>query len=221
MKLIERLKKDREIINKIDNKKDKYIYLWDYYKIPIVSIILIFFIIIATIFSTIGKKQEILYVVLLNNDSSIVEVDESIFIDELSKANIDTENKIVDVNSYLSLGLDDGQDGETLQVLNALFSLTDLDLFVGPKEYFDTFASKDAFCDLSLLIDGELLDKHKDDLYIYEDSNNQKIVGGIILHSDSIIHKAGYYHNDVIIGATSNGVNLENAIAFIIQILSD
>ena len=221
MSLKDRIKKDRVTFENITNKKDKYIFLWDYYKAPIILTILVFVLLLYLLFSIIGRRQNILYVVLLNTDSSIVEVNESIFIDELTKTDIDSTNKNVDVNAYLSLGLDESQDGETLQVLNALFSITDLDLFISPKEYFDMFVDKDAFCDLSLLLDKELLNKHKDDLYICKDSNNQDIVAGVILHSDSIIHNAGYYHDDVIIGATNNGVNLDNAITFINQLLTD
>lgn len=221
MHIIDRIKRDIDTISKIDDKKEKYIYLWDYYKLPIVSVAIAVVVLLVALLSTLGKESKILYVVLLNNDSSVVEVDESVFINELNKAGVNIENKTVDVNAYLSLGNDNSQDGETLQVLNALFSLTDLDVYVSPKEQFDIFGEKDAFCDLSLLIDKELLNNHRDDLYIYKDTNNKNVVGGIVLHDNSIIHKAGYYHNDVIIGVANNGVNLENAIILIKEMLSD
>lgn len=223
MRFLERLKKDKETLNSLKTRKDKFIFLWDYYKIPIISIVLVLSICLVSIISSIGKKPVIMYTVLLNSDAQIVEVNSDVFIDELTKAGIDTEGKAVDVNDYLTLGMDNKEedDIQTLQVLNALFSITDLDIFVGYKEDFDQFIDKDAFCDLSLLIDKDLLAKHEADLYKYNDYSGKQIVGGIILHSDSLLHKAGYYHSDVIIGAASNGVYMDNAIAFIKQLLSD
>ena len=223
MKLIDRLKKDRETLDTLKTRKEKLIFLWDYYKVPIISIISVLLICSYSLISSLTKKPVILYAVLLNSDSQIVEVESNVFIDELSKAGIDTEGKEVDINDYLTLGMDnkESEDIETLQVLNALFTITDLDVFVGYKEDFDQFKDKDAFCDLSLLIDKQLLNKHSDDLYKYKDSSGKQIVGGIILHENSPLHKAGYYHSDVIIGVASNSVYMDNALAFIRQLLSD
>lgn len=223
MKFFEQIRKDKETIKSLNNKKDKWIFLWDYYKIPIISFVVILVFCISIIINTCLKKPIVMYTVLLNSDSQLVEADRNVFIDELDKAGVDVENKEVDINDYLTLGIseDERNDIETLQVLNALFSITDLDLYVSFKEQFDLFVDKDAFADLSLLIDKDILDKYKDDLYICEDSNGNKIVCGIILHDDSPLHKAGFYHNDVIIGAAANGINLENAICFIKQLLID
>ncbi|MBQ1287500.1 MAG: hypothetical protein IIY22_02970, partial [Erysipelotrichaceae bacterium] len=103
--------------------------------------------------------------------------------------------------------------------LSALFAISDLDVYVAPKEYFDYFAEKDGFADLSLLMDKEILSKVKDDQYRFSGESGNKILAGITLHPDSKIHKAGYYHDDVIIGVVANAVNLDAAIAMIEEIL--
>ena len=90
---------------------------------------------------------------------------------------------------------------------------------VPPKEYFDYFAEKDGFADLNLLINQEILQKVKDDQYLYTGESGKEILAGITLHPDSRIHKAGYYHDDVIIGVVANAVNLDAAIAMIEEIL--
>ena len=92
-------------------------------------------------------------------------------------------------------------------------------MFVGFKEDFDKFVEADAFLDLKTVIDKGLLDVNNDDLYKYNDSNGEQIVGGIVLHKDSPLHKAYYYHDDVIIGIASNAVNIDNAVALISQLL--
>ena len=58
-------------------------------------------------------------------------------------------------------------DIETLQVLNALFSITDLDVFVGFRDDFDRFIEGDAFLDLSTVVDETLLAENEADLYKY------------------------------------------------------
>ncbi|MDO4940498.1 MAG: hypothetical protein Q4E33_02275 [Erysipelotrichaceae bacterium] len=223
MKFIERIKKDKETFDGLKDRKTKLIFLWDYYKIPIVSAILVFFICIFSLIRVLTTKPVLMYAVLVNSDAQILEVDDSVFTDTLEEAGVDVEGKVVDVNDYLTLGMDNKEedDIETLQVLNALFSITDLDVFVGFKDDFDKFIEADAFYDLSLLIDEDLLKANDTDLYRYPDSSGKEIVGGIILHSDSALHKANYYHNDVIIGIASNAVYLENASAFVSQLIKD
>ncbi|MBQ1776255.1 MAG: hypothetical protein IIZ95_07960, partial [Erysipelotrichaceae bacterium] len=163
-------------------------------------------------------KKADLYIVLLNNDSVINACDPSVFEEALKKAGYSGH---ADINDRLSLGYENNEsaDIETLQVLSALFAISDLDVYVAPKEYFDYFAEKDGFADLSLLIDKEILSKVKDDQYHFSGESGNKILAGITLHPDSKIHKAGYYHDDVIIGVVANAVNLDAAIAMIEEIL--
>ena len=164
-----------------------------------------------------------MYVVLLNNDSSLVECDAKVFDKVLENSSIDLKGKEVDVNDKLMLGFEDNEkaDIETLQILTALFTISDLDLYVADQKYFDYFAEDGGYCDLSRLIDKELLEKVSSDLYYLEDSNGYKYVAGIILHKGSILHEANYYHDDVIMGVTANANNMDVAIEFIRLMLSD
>ena len=113
-------------------------------------------------------------------------------------------------------------DIETLQVLNAMFLMYDIDLYVSDERYFEYFADSDAFADLSLLIDADLLSAIPDtERYYYTDSNGVRTLKGICLKEGSALHEAGYYHNEVIIGAVGSGDNLDKAIAVISQLLSN
>ena len=222
MKLIDRLKKDKETFDGLKDKKTKMIFLWDYYKVPIITTVLVLFIGLYTLVNQLTKKPVLMYAVLVNSDAQIVEADDGVFVNELEKAGVEIGNKVVDVNDYLTLGMDnkEEEDIETLQVLNALFSITDLDIFVGFKDDFDYFIEGDAFLDLSQYINKDILAKNEADLYKYKDSNGNQIVGGIILHPGSPLHKAYYYHSDVIIGIASNAVYIDNAIAFVTQLIN-
>ncbi|MBO7676971.1 MAG: hypothetical protein J6S49_05615 [Erysipelotrichaceae bacterium] len=223
MKLSERIEKDKEQLKQLPDTKSKLTFIWDYYKIPILALCFVLSILLIMFISNIGRKDASMYVVLLNNDSALVECDDSVFDEVLKKSDMDLKGKSVDVNDKLSVGYENNEaaDIETMQILTALFTISDLDLYVADKQYFDYFIEDGGYCDLSLLIDKQILDRYSDDLYYFEDGNGNRILGGIILHKGSLIHEAGYYHDDVIMGVVNNANNLDVAIEFIRLMLSD
>ena len=223
MKLSEQIKKDRARLNEMKSTSSKLRFIWDYYKAPISAITMALTIRLLSLINNIGRANVNLYVVLLNNDTIFRECDESVFNDTMSRAGIDMKKKTVNVNTELSIGLsgDDAADMETMQVLTALFSISDLDVYVAPREYFDYFAANNGFADLNVLIDKEVLAEYSGDLDYYNDQRENQPVQGIILHNDSLLHKAGYFHDDVIIGVVKNAVHFDEAVAFVKQLLID
>ena len=223
MTFIERLNKDRQQLSRLPDNKSRVTFIWDYYKIPIIVFLSVLLLSVILLISNIGRKDASMYVVLLNNDSSLRECDSTIFDETLKKTDLDLKGKSVDVNDKLSVGQEgnEAEDIETMQILTALFTISDLDLYVADKQYFDYFLEDGGYADLSLLIDQNLLERYKDDLYYWENQYGQKTLCGIILHNDSMLHKAGYYHNDVIMGVVANANNLQAAVEFIRQMLSD
>jgi len=223
MTFIERLNKDRQQLFRLPDNKSRVTFIWDYYKIPIIVFLSVLLLSVILLISNIGRKDASMYVVLLNNDSSLRECDSTIFDETLKKTDLDLKGKSVDVNDKLSVGQEgnEAEDIETMQILTALFTISDLDLYVADKQYFDYFLEDGGYADLSLLIDQNLLERYKDDLYYWENQYGQKTLCGIILHNDSMLHKAGYYHNDVIMGVVANANNLQAAVEFIRQMLSD
>ena len=223
MKISEQIKKDRQQLSEMTGLSSKIRFLWDYYKAPIIAVTLVLTIGLISVLNNIGRANVNLYVVLLNNDTIIRECDESIFNDTMSRRGIDMKKKTVSVNTELSIGIgaDEAADMETMQVLTALFSISDLDVYVAPREYFDYFAANNGFADLNVLIDKDVLAKYSSDLYIYDRTAANRPVQGIILHKGSPLHEAGYYHGDVIIGVVKNAVHFDEAVAFLQQLLRD
>ncbi len=223
MKLGDQIRKDRRQLSEMTDTSAKLRFIWDYYKAPIIAVTLALTIRLLSLLNNIGRTNVNLYVVLLNNDTIFRECDETVFNDTMSRAGIDMKKKTVNVNTELSIGLsgDDGADMETMQVLTALFSISDLDVYVAPREYFDYFAANNGFADLNVLIDKDVLAKYSDDFYYYNDNAENQPVQGIILHSDSLLHRAGYYHDDVIIGVVGNAVHFDEAVTFVQQLLRD
>ena len=213
MKISEMIRKDRQKLSEMTGLSSKIRFLWDYYKAPIIAVTLVLTIGLISVLNNIGRANVNLYVVLLNNDTIIRECDESIF----------NDTKTVNVNTELSVGIgsDEAADMETMQVLTALFSISDLDVYVAPREYFDYFAANNGFADLNVLMDKNLLAEYSADLYKYDETAANRPVQGIILHKGSPLHEAGYYHGDVIVGVVKNAVHFDEAVAFLQQLLRD
>ena len=222
MKISEKIQRDKKQFQELPDRNSKITFIWDYYKVPILLILSVLAILLTIFISNIGRKDASMYVVLLNSDSSWRECDSTVFDKVLENSELDLKNKTVDINDKLRIGEENTAtaDVETLQVLTALFTISDLDLYVADKQYFDYFVEDAGYCDLSLLIDKEILEKHHDDLYYVTDSKGNTTLSGIVLHDGSLLHEAGYYHDDVIMGVPANAFNMDVAIDFIKLILS-
>lgn len=213
MKLRQRWEKDREALKKLSGR-DKWLFVWDYYRIPLIAAACVMLLTAITLLTNAGREEVALYAVFVNTDVSLEEPDASALNDLAEAAGIPMEGKTVDLTANLTLGqtYSEAADAQTVQVLAALFGISDLDLFAADQAVFERYAQQDAFADLSVLIDRELLAGA--DLYTYS-VEGKTVTGGIVLHPGSVLHRAGYYHGDVIVGAAINAEHLEEAVAML------
>ena len=220
MKFRERLQADRAALARLQGK-DKIEFLWDYYKLPILSLVCVLVIGVLVILSGTGHRDVAMYAVLVNTDRLDEAPDAAVLEALLEQGGMELRGKRIDVSADLYLGQDDDRlnDGQTIQVLAALFGIRGLDFFAADEPVFRRYAQQDAFVDLSLLIEPALLEGHAGDLYYYENSEGRQILGGVILHAGSPLHRAGYYHGDVVVGAAASAQNLEAAVLFLKQLL--
>ncbi len=219
MNLKKRWKADREALKKLSGR-EKWLFVWDYYKIPLIALCCVIILTAITLLTNAGRGEVALYAVFVNSDRSFEEPDSALLDALAERAGIPMEGRTVDVTANLTLGqdLNEAYDAQTVQVLGALFGISDLDLFASDQAVFERYAQQDAFADLSVLIDRELLAGA--DLYTYT-VEGKTVTGGIVLHSGSALHEAGYYHGDVIVGAAINAEHLEEAVAMLRQLLAE
>ena len=219
----EQFKADIERYKGLKTRSEKAAFVWDYYKYPIMAIGAALVILVLVILNNIGRVKTSMYMVMVNSDAAYVECDDSGIQEILERSDYETGGKKIEINASYTIGSQGSttSDMETVQVLNALFSISDLDVYVADRTYFDYFAGRDGYADLSLLIDKELLQKWEDNLYYVENSAGQQVLAGIILPEDSVFHKAGYYHDEAILGVAYRAENLEAAIAFVTEFLKD
>lgn len=223
MKLRERLAADRETLRRLEGKA-RGRFLWDYYKIPIVVLAAAVVLGAIAIASAAGHGSVALYAVFVNADRTDEGHESAALEALLERGGVDLRGKRVDLTADLWLGGDQdaGSDGQTIQILAALFGITDLDFFAADPDTFARYAAQDAFADLSKLIEPEVLNARPDaDLVRYENGDGVSVTGGVVLHAGSPLHAAGYFHGDVVIGAAANAANLDEAVALIRELLTE
>ncbi len=220
MKFRDRLKADREVYASL-SKENKILFIWDYYKIPIIGVSAALVLGLLAVLTWAGKRDVAMYAVFVNSDVSVVQTNPEQLDALLTRGGVDMEGKTIDITADLTLGRDDFQetDGQTIQVLAALFGISGLDVFAADQDAFDRYAVQDAFVDLSLFLEPELYQAAGCRPYWYENSEGRSVLGGIVLEAGSALHKAGYYHTDVVVGVAANAENLEAAVTFVQQLL--
>lgn len=220
MKLKARLRKDRQTLAELE-PRDRAVFIWDYYKIPILSTVAALVLLVTALLSWAGKKDIAMYAVFVNSDASVVQTKPEMLDALLAEAGIDMERKTINITADLTLGAEysNETDGQTIQVLAALFGISGLDVFAAEQETFDRYAVQDAFVDLSLFLEPELYSKNGCVPYWYTGSEGREILGGLILETGTVLQEAGFYHGEVILGVAANAQNLEEAVAFARQLL--
>lgn len=212
------LRTDLEKLKRLEPKA-RVQFIWDYYRLPIIAVAVCLVLLVTAGVANFGRSEVVMYAVFVNTDQTGLEPDAALLDAVLEGAGTDMGKKHIDITANLTLGQNELYDGETIMVLAALFGITDLDLFAADEPVFRRYADQNAFADLSKLIEPELLAGHEDDLYYYDTEDGQRVLGGIVLRPGSVLHRAGYYHADVVIGAAISGENMDQAVRFIRALL--
>ena len=223
MKLKERIARDRETFRRLEGKR-RWIFVWDYYRVPIVVVAAL--IVLGTLALSIsaGHAKCALYAVFVNAAPAEEARDAAPLEALLERGGVDMKGKRVDLTADLYLGAeyDAGDDGRTIQVLAALFGISDLDFFAADPASFERYAVLDAFADLSLLIEPELWQDRPDaDLIWHENDEGRRTLQGVVLHAGSPLHEAGYFFGDTAVGAAANAENLDAAVALLRELLRE
>ena len=221
MKLTERLRRDRETLRRLEGK-NRGRFLWDYYKVPIVVLAAVILLGALTIATSTRHAKCVLYAVFVNAAPADGQHDAAPLEALLARGGVDMDKKRVDLTADLYLGadFDAGDDGRTIQVLAARFGISDLDFFAADPASFERYAVLGAFADLSVLIEPELWQgRPEDDLIWHEEDDGRRTLQGIVLHSPSPLHAAGYFLGDAAVGAAASGENLDAAVVLVRELL--
>jgi len=221
MKLKAQLLADRETLKRLEGKA-KGRFIWDYYKIPIIVLAACILLGALAVGTAVGHGKTALYAVFVNADQSDGGHDPAALEALLEQEGLPLGRQHVDLTADLILGngQDAGQDGQTVQVLAALFGITGLDFFAADPATFERYAVQEAFADLSKILAPEYWQALPEaDLIYCETEDGRRPLQGVVLHPGSPLHTAGYFHGDVAVGVAINAENPDVAIALIRALL--
>lgn len=218
MKLKDQICKDRETFKRLDMRQRRW-FIWDYYKLPILSVLLVLVFTVTGIMLAVKNTKTVLAVVMINANN---EAQSDPFTPLLEADGVDMSGRRVDIESKYTLHYDNETqaDAQTIEVLAALFGVGNLDVFVADEPVYDSYAGQKAFLNLSLFLPADLLKAHSGDLY-YGETASGRGVCGIRLHPGSPLHTSGYYAGDVIIGVAASAQNMDNALAAVRELLRE
>lgn len=216
MKLKAQWNKDRQTLKRLDAKQKRQ-FIWDYYKIPIIAVVLVVMLAATGISLAVSGSKTAFYAVLVNANN---EAAADPFTPLLEQGGMNMTGRKVDIEANYTLHFDNpgAADASTLQVLAALFGIGNLDLFAADEAVFEKYAEQYAFVDLRLFIPAKVLQAHEAELYYSKADDGSQIVSGLWLRSGSFLHQAGYYSGDVIIGVATNAQNFDAAVLAVQQI---
>ena len=202
--------------------KDKFWYIWEYYKFPIIGVIIAVFL-VGSIGSAMynNRFDTALSCAVLNSryDSDALTVDQ--YFNEGFRAFIGLdENTKIDVDSSMSPTFDESAMNEysyaELAKLTAMISSKGLDVMIGRPDVIDHYGEMDGFLNLEEALPPDLYEQVKDYLYpVTNAETGQESFCGLRLEDTSFGEKTGLILDNPVLTVMSNSPHTDTAIQLI------
>lgn len=203
-------------LKSIKGFKNKFEYIYDYYKWWFVGILVFGILIYALVDAQIqNSKEDIIYVAAIN--SGLVSSSESAIIDDfaqLMQMNPKKQTATLDVSYSMDSEMSTEYSYSSSMKLYAQFASRDIDIVIADKDMFDFYCKNDAFYHLDEILPKEFLKEHADNLIMGTDEEGNEYLMGLNL-SDCERAKELMYASTPILSIVSNTENLERAIMFV------
>ena len=202
--------------------KDKFWYIWEYYKFPIIGVIIAVFL-VGSIGSAMynNRFDTALSCAVLNSryDSDALTVDQ--YFNEGFRAFIGLdENTKIDVDYSMSPTFDESAMNEysyaELAKLTAMISSKGLDVMIGRPDVIDHYGEMDGFLNLEEALPPDLYEQVKDYLYpVTNAETGQESFCGLRLEYTSFGEKTGLILDNPVLTVMSNSPHTDTAIQLI------
>ena len=202
--------------------KDKFWYIWEYYKFPIIGVIIAVFL-VGSIGSAMYNNRfyTALSCAVLNSryDSDALTVDQ--YFNEGFRAFIGLdENTKIDVDYSMSPAFDESAMNEysyaELAKLTAMISSKGLDVMIGRPDVIDHYGEMDGFLNLEEALPPDLYEQVKDYLYpVTNAETGQESFCGLRLEDTSFGEKTGLILDNPVLTVMSNSPHTDTAIQLI------
>lgn len=220
-----RVKKEREKIKNQKGFKAKASYIWDYYKVPIISIIAIVAAVISITRSMLANNYNTsLYVTYVNCVSIDLRDGTKILDRNLTQwLGIDGVENRVSVDGYYQINPDlvTEESYASMQKLSVMIVAKNSDCYIGDDIFTKTWANSGYLVDFTQFLPDELLDKVKDRLVYYVDGETGEKkalgidLGGLPYITDVLI----FGNENPIFSVAANAPNPQNCITFLEHII--
>lgn len=193
-------------------------YIWDYYKIHIIST-LTFLLFAGSIGNSVYqniKYEEILSCVIINN--SLSEENRDYIYNGFSEfygLDVESETLMFDDGMYINLDTPNESTYASTQKFAAMVAAKSIDTLITDPSVFDNYADEGTFYDLSTLLPKDLYTQVEDFLYYAKDEEGNEKPFGLNLSSSHLTKDAGLYIEPPILGVIINSQNTNVAIEFI------
>ena len=216
-----RVKKEREKIKNQKGFKGKASYIWDYYKIPILAVIIGTVAVISLVRSIKSNNYNTsLYVTYVNCISLDLRDDTGILENRLTNwLGIDGDRDRVSVDGYYTIDPDQFTE-ETYtssQKLNILIAAKSSDCYIGDELFTKTWAESGYLLDLTEVIPEELLSKVSDRLVYFTDgeSGEEKAVAIDLADLPFITNALVLSNEHPLFSIVVNAPHVDNCITFL------
>ncbi len=204
--------------------KDRLWYIWEYYKVHMLGLVILGFVIylIATILYNQTFEQRLYYVVMNNTTPSSANFDaiNQEFKDLMGYGKKDTVTG--DGSVYLNFGETASEmDYAYMAKVSALVASQELDMLITDESTFQHYAESDAFMNLEEALPEDLWEQLQDQILYTADGSGQEFPCGIEISNTRFPEDAGVSISPCYLGIISNTNHFDTVISWIRFILED
>lgn len=198
--------------------KEKFSYLWDYYRYHALITIAVIAFISYMIYSFIKPNIETkLYVAIVNNtiESLILEEYEEKMTEYLE---LNQEIERVSINHQFYFNGSPDYTVNIRQAFAAYIAAADIDVIIAPLSEFSNYVEYGYFTPLTDQLPTDLYSALTDSFYLSDTDDNPRVVAyGLYLSDTKLFKEYSFYTEDdpYLIGIVINSTNKENSVEFI------
>ena len=161
MALKDEIKTERKAYFKTATPKQKFLYLWEYYKVPAIIVTAIVIFSISFIYHKVTEPENLVNGMFLNiyselSDTSTVGLKQ----DFLESQDLDPAKYDVSFNDSMNLVGNDTTDYDTRQAIWVQCGAGAIDFMVSPLNYITNYAYNDFYIDLRTVLSKEQIEKY-------------------------------------------------------------
>jgi hypothetical protein len=200
------------------SRKEKIEYIWDYYKLHIISVIVVIAVIASFIHGQLTKIDYVVNVTIIGNaiNESKKEEAEKKFTSLVIKEGEQRKQALIDVittdKSELSY--------EMMQKFVVRIAAGEIDVVILDKGFFDSFVKQDMFIPLESISQINLSDIKQSKIEASGSTNN-KAVYAISVEGNKELEAMGYDTKNKVLGIMASSKNKDNGIKVFKDILDN